>query len=462
MQLAAISGADERIAISALCLQTPTLQAIAPGFPESPFASRWANLVAFWCLKHYNAHNEAPGPAGITALYADWASTADKDTAAIIGRFLGSLDANAVPNTGYSVELIRKLILKTSIKNLSDKLSGALSNGKLEEALALAEGWGRPQVAEALEGVFLTESPEAITQAMNAVQAKPLIRFPEGSPIAKFFGPTLCRDALVAFWGADKSGKSVHLMSLAIRAMMQGNRTVFCGLGDLSHNQTIRRLTTYLVGKPSLMGEYKTPVSLVYKDKEPLLKFEEHCCTSPYTEQDGIEAWHRAGKDDPKRFRVISKSANTFSVKELRSQLQTWADREGWVPSVIVLDYAELLARHPNSKDAVESTDLNWMEMRAISTDFNCLLLTASQCNASGYGSWLLGRESFSGSKAKAAHANSVIGINMTDHEKDNQVCRMNYIVCRESEFLTQIESRIIGVAGTPITGRFHQISCFI
>lgn len=462
MELKAVSGADERIAISALCLQKETLQAVAPGFPSDGFASRWANLVAFWCLQHFNAHGEAPGPAGITALYADWASTADKDTAAIIGRFLGSLDANSVPNSGYAVELIRKLILKTSIKNLSDKLSGALSNGKVEEALALAEGWGRPQVAEALEGVFLTESPEAITQALNAVQAKPLIRFAEGSPIAQFFGPTLCRDALVAFWGADKSGKSVHLMSLAIRAMMQGNRVAMLSLGDLSHAQGIKRLTTYLVGKPSRMGKYKTPVSMVYKDKEPVIQFEDHYSTAPYTEQDGIDAWMKAGKDDPKKFRMITKSAGTFSVKQLRSQLQTWADNEGWVPSVVVLDYAELLARHPLSKDQIESTDLNWMEMRAISTDFNCLVLTASQCNASGYQSWLLGKESFSGSKAKAAHATAILGLNMTDHERQNQVCRMNYVVCRESEFLTQLDSRIIAVAGTPIIGRFHQLSCFI
>jgi replicative DNA helicase len=151
-----------------------------------------------------------------------------------------------------------------------------------------------------------------------------------------------------------------------------------------------------------------------------------------------------------------------MGVKDIDTMIQREADRTGWIPEIIVLDYAELLAKHPNAKDEIESTNLNWRDLRAMSTNWHCLVLTASQTNASGYGSWVIGREQFSGSKAKLAHATAIIGISITELERTNQVCRFNFVVQREAEYMSDLPGRMVAVAGCPRIGRMHLASAWV
>ncbi len=50
MQIEQFEGNDERLAVTALCLDTATLAKVAPALPENPFPSKWSNRVAAWCV----------------------------------------------------------------------------------------------------------------------------------------------------------------------------------------------------------------------------------------------------------------------------------------------------------------------------------------------------------------------------------------------------------------------------
>jgi hypothetical protein len=131
------------------------------------------------------------------------------------------------------------------------------------------------------------------------------------------------------------------------------------------------------------------------------------------------------------------------------------------VPDVLGVDYAGLIAKSPHT-EGHEAHDHIWKNLRAISSEFKILLLTASQVNKEAYSSFWLGKVNFTGSKGIWAHANAAIGINMNEYERESQVCRLNYIVLREMEFLADLPSRHIAVAGSPHRGRFHLVSRFI
>jgi hypothetical protein len=120
-----------------------------------------------------------------------------------------------------------------------------------------------------------------------------------------------------------------------------------------------------------------------------------------------------------------------------------------------------LIAKSPHT-EGHEAHDHIWKNLRAISSEFKILLLTASQVNKEGYNSWYLSKVNFTGSKGIWAHANAAIGINMSEFERDSQICRLNYIVLREQEFLGELPSKYVAVAGSPHRGRFHLISRFI
>jgi hypothetical protein len=115
MQIETYDSQDERLVIAALCLDTETLGRVATLLPDNCFPSKFSNIVVKWCLNHFKQFGEAPGPAVLTAIYSDWARSADKASTDLVGRFLGSLQPVTM-RADYAVELIHKLIARTAAK----------------------------------------------------------------------------------------------------------------------------------------------------------------------------------------------------------------------------------------------------------------------------------------------------------------------------------------------------------
>lgn len=460
MQVEEFDGSDERMAVAACCLQTDVLAKVAPFIGERPFANTWANLVYGWSANHYKQFKEAPGGATLTAIFGEWSQSADKTTKALVEKFLTSLRPVQL-NTEYCVELIERLITRNAAKQLADKVQAALSNGNIYHATDAIAQFKLPSFAEQSDFIEPMMSPEVVSDAFNKTKYESLIKYPVGTAIERWLGPTLHRDALVAFIGADKSGKSSQLAALCQRGVVQGLRVAFFNLGDLSQEQCLKRWTTAYVGKPSYACRYRMPETIKLEENEVKVGFSERVAESGYTEQEAIAAWAAIAKrGEANRLRIVSRPARTFSVDDLYNKLDAWANT-GWVPDVVAIDYAGLLAR-PKGMETHEALDHNWAELRKISSQFKILLLTASQCKASGYTSRWLGMESFEGSKGINAHCSAVIGINIDQLERQQQVVRFNWIALREAEYMINLPSRHIAVAGCPNVGRFHLISEFI
>jgi hypothetical protein len=463
MQIEQVDGTDERLAVSALCLDTEILARVAPALPENAFPSKWANKVAGWCLQHFKQFGEAPGSAAITSIYSEWAATADKPTASLVGKFLGSLSAVEV-NADYCQELIERLVIKTAAKQLVDKVQTALSNGQLQAATDAIQGWKPPKIAEEADFVEPLANTHVVGEAFEKAQYAPLITFPSESAIGRWLGPTLHRDALVVLCGPDKSGKSSHLASLCQRAVVQGKRVAYVNIGDLSQEQAIKRWTTAFVGRPSYRCKYFIPLSIKHENKEFSLEYDIRFVESGYSKNDALMAWERLGaRGDANRLRFVSRPANTLTVEGLRDMLLAWANK-GWVPDVIGVDYAALLAPSRGIKEKHEALDHIWKSLRQISQELKVLLLTASQTNADSYqaSTYWLSKANFAGSKGIWAHCNAAIGINMTNTERRQQVTRFNFIAQREREYLSDVPSEYIAVAGCPHIGRFHLVSEFL
>ena len=72
-------------------------------------------------------------------------------------------------------------------------------------------------------------------------------------------------------------------------------------------------------------------------------------------------------------------------------------------------------------------------------------MVTATQANAASYKADLLFMQHFSEDKRKLAHANGIIGINVTAEEKVREVCRLNWVVIRERDMAP---TRVVHCAG--------------
>lgn len=336
----------------------------------------------------------------------------------------------------------------------------ALEKNKSEEAAELVTGWSRPKVGESLDGVFPLEDESAISQAFDHAQRDSLITYP--GALGEFFGPTLCQDAFFAFLAPEKSGKSYWLSDICWTGVRQNQRVALFSVGDMSQSQMLLRLAPKLCRKPLKKGNFRIPKSLTYKDKTPVVEFEQRRSQSDISKQEMLDAFRSFRGEDAKRFRLVTEPAGSVSAFDISKRIKRWADEEGWTPTVVVLDYADILAGPPGIKETRDQINANWQELRALSTRMNCLVVTATQSDAEGYSSWVLSKKNFSDCKKKIAHVTNFVGINMTEEERKLGVCRFNAIATRESEFLQDYTGSMVAVAGSSKVGRPALVSTWI
>ena len=145
-------------------------------------------------------------------------------------------------------------------------------------------------------------------------------------------------------------------------------------------------------------------------------------------------------------FRLSCHANSSIGVDGITSILRGW-QREKWIPDVVVIDYADILAPPFMVRESLDQIDVTWKLLRRMSQEFECLLLTATQSNAASYRAKdsVLTRQNFSGRKTKLAHVSGMLGINVTPDDKKKGIIRLNWVVRREGFFN---EIQCVPVAG--------------
>lgn len=447
MEVFQIEGVTERSAMTALCLNPVVLAAVAPTWQDDCLPSKWANIVARWAVRYFDQFKTAPGIEGITALYADWAQGANKDTAEIVHKWLSGLDPETGVASDYSIQQIQRLVTRTAAKRLAEKIQGALANGKAEEAAALIESWKRPTSAQQLDYLSVFEHKDAIEAELAAIASEPLIKY-KGA-LGQFINPLFVRESFVAFLAPAKRGKSTILMDIGWTAAMQGRKVAYFSTGDMSRGQILDRLRVKASKRPKFPCTFKIPTALKYEGKEPKITYRTYSETVGLQGTAGVDAFAKYAQDD--RFRIVAKSASTISAGDIAATVQRWADN-GWVADVVVIDYADILRGPTGIKEPRDQINENWIAMSALRTDMKCCVITATQADTEGMDAWCLSIKNFNGDRRKWDHVTGAIGINCTIQEKKAGVFRLNHLVLREGEFAVDLPM-MVGVAGSTKVG---------
>ena len=97
--------------------------------------------------------------------------------------------------------------------------------------------------------------------------------------------------------------------------------------------------------------------------------------------------------------------------------IKSW-ERDGWLPDVIVIDYADLLAAESSRTEGRDTINGTWKALRALSQELHGLVVTATQSDANSATTGLLTRANFSEDKRKFAHITGMNGLNQNNEEK--------------------------------------------
>lgn len=446
---------EERSILTACIVNHRVLAKVSSKFKETddPFRSKWGNIVFRWCFKFYQKYQKAPRGI-IRNLFRRYAEKSkDEATVEILEKFLSGLSDDYVGlskelNVDFLVDQAAAYFNRVRCERLRDLLDDDLNSGDSEEALKRVDSFHRVELStDSAVDVFTDR--EAIADAIDVEQNETLIQYP--GALGEFFGPHLERDGFISFLAPEKRGKSFVLIDVAWRAAVLNKRkTLFYSVGDMSQRQMMKRLIVRAARRPVTAGTISWPRAVRVVGKDPQVKFKHAEFDSRMTVKEARQAMKM----------IQVKTAHTSSLLKLKctpnsstSVADIEADidgyiQDGWVPDVLVIDYADILAPEPGTTgdDPRHRVDGNWKALRRLSQKYHILVVTATQSNALSYDSTVLRRTHFSEDKRKLSHVTGMVGINQTEEEKRLGVFRLNWILLREG---TYYESKCVTVAGS-------------
>lgn len=509
----------ERKIIIACITQTEYLRQIESEWSYDYIESTTARTIATWCWEYFAKYRKAPN-RDIELIYIKKIKKGfDKSLAEEIEEILADLSTeyeNEEASITYIVEETLAYFKERQVILHSETLNALLSKNKIEDALKLSQDF-KLKIAEKGEDEVDLSNNEILSKVESAFDTtyQNVISFP--GALGEFWNEQLVRGGLVSLLAPEKRGKTYWLLEFMMRAFLQKRKVAFFQAGDMTESQLIVRIGIYLAKKSNqekycgikyipiqdcVKNQTDTCTKKVRecdfgvfdkpeKDLRDNITFEElietyeynknyspcYNCTewvknkwgavwlckrdikNPLTAKGAKLHYERFFIKERRPIKISSHVNGTLKVSKIKAILKKWKDENEFVPDVICIDYADLLEPENKRQEFRHQQNQIWKDLRALSQENNCLVLTATQSDADSYGTNRLGLGNFSEDKRKFAHVTAMYGLNQdtSGREKQIGIMRINKIVIREGDFHTSQEVNVLQrlEIGRPFLGSF-------
>jgi len=237
------------------------------------------------------------------------------------------------------------------------------------------------------------------------------------------------------------SHNSTFLLYTAEKALMAGNNVVFISL-EMTENQVIRRKWESLTCRPRTDQEITLPMFIdipidrQVDGKKYNIKNDIVFRKGIPTDIDEIKEMQNGATKYIKDggLRLITLPARSVTVNDIQTHLSNLELYENFVPDVIIIDYADLIASSMKGEFRHQLDDI-WANLRKLAVERNCCVVTVSQSNR-GSANTDLSEESIAEDIRKIAHVTKMIGINQSKFEQKQQIYRLSVLAQREGKLI--------------------------
>ena len=124
--------------------------------------------------------------------------------------------------------------------------------------------------------------------------------------------------------------------------------------------------------------------------------------------------------------RVIVHPKLTLTYDKMMRDLEILKSTEGWIPDIIVVDYADILKFESSASQDYKIEDERWQMFAELAGVTNTLIITATQANKAGHTAGILNVEHQGSFYGKNRHVTHMIGIARKDGDKRSGIVRFN------------------------------------
>lgn len=462
----------ERKIIIGLIVSTKICNEILQFCQPECFDISFCKIVLGWIKDYYEAYKEAPFKH-ITDIYnAEKAALGQEDQGSI-EEFLGSLSeefAGEGVNEEYILNNSRIYLKKQSIIKYAMLAQTLAQGGDVAGAEKALLKFGNMPTDTAISWVNPFGDEEFLLDAFHQVDAS---LFELDGKYGTLLGP-FRREWLLGIMGPMKRGKTWMLQHFAITAMFNRRRVLFISL-EMPAKDLALRFYRQLVGLPDEADMTYMPVfDCVYNQKNTCERPERKCHESAPMEGPREGQTYRpcnecreggGGDYDAavwgifeklpamdsyavrkklkglrpqigiNRLRLISYPAFSANITNILNDIELLEIREGFVPDVIVIDYADILAPENSKETGRDKIDSTWKALKRMGALRKALVVTGSQTNRDSIEKAIIDEKHTAEDIRKLAHVDLMITLNQTNEEKKVGAMRISVLEHRWKQF---------------------------
>lgn len=391
----------------------------------------YSRVLVSWIKPYFDEFGKAP-KTDILKLYRSHISEISNESLQNnILTFIEKLDEkyNSKRNDAYAIQEAIKYLKSRNLQNLSQDIEAYIISGDIDKAESLITRYRKVE-KESGESVDLLNDADIVRESFTEEQDK---LFSFNGAYGRLVGD-IHREDFVAFLASMKVGKTFTLIDCGIEALKNGLNVVMFSL-EMSRTNMIKRVWKSLSGQvtedveitvPEFVQEgekYRVEEKTVHKKASSILEVEK--------KQKSLKRLFRGGN-----LKIFAEPAYSMTVEKLETKLDD-LNHNGFIPDVIIIDYADIMLPSNSRLDYRNQLDDIWKRLRAMAQKRKCAVFTASQASRGAINKEATA-DMISEDIRKLAHVTSMVSISKDEYCKNHSLAMFSQLAVREGEPITE------------------------
>jgi hypothetical protein len=469
------TSSEEKI-LTAFIVSSKFCKEVFPITNIEYFQTDYAKKIVAWTSEYFDKYQTCPDRQ-IKEIFNYHKPDLKEADAENIGLFLAKLsdqyETDDKFNSDYYIDQAVEYYRGQAVRVIVEKSKVLLDIGKLDDAEQLVRDYKK--VAKETSEWINPLDKNFIRKTLLEDQNKDvLFSFP--GALGHVLGK-LERGWLIGILGPMKRGKTWYLQEFAMHALFERLNVVFISLEmDSSRvaKRIYKRLTAYGEEEKNYayptfdckrnqdntctLGERTNHIKLLDEKGQkptfhPDMKYRVCSVCRGKRKRFSADAWFIIHKREKLKIRnavkkiqgmeqlfgsnlrLLSYPAYSANITKVKRDIDKLEYIEGFVPDVVVIDYADILAPEDSRQVGRERSDETWKMLKNLSQSKHSLVVTASQSNRSSISKKNVTQTDIAEDIRKIAHVDMMISLNQLPDEKRFGIMRIAVIAHREKDF---------------------------
>lgn len=393
-------------------------------------------IVLNWSIQYYKKYQKAIHKY-IQNVYEESFNKQEYKTQEyeLLSTFLNSLSENYERqenfNEKYIIDQAKIYLREANLKLLKQNIDKSIENNNIDIAEKYIQQYKYVETnTETIESCDLFDDVDDIEEVISEQNEK---LFTFHGAFGELVGD-INRGELYSFSAPAKVGKTQWLFETAFTAIQERLRVIEFSF-EMTKNQCRRRKYQMICGEVK-----KLPEKIKFKEVEiPCFSDDIFANIEIKTvKKRGLTA--RAIKKKLLAMKQMLKGSSLHLVNPPMysmsiAQMSKYIDDkalEGFVPDVIIVDYADIMAKE--GKEYRHDINLIWQGLRKLAQEKNCAVFTATHTGRNSFGKDQT-EENIVEDIRKMNHVALMIALNQNDNDKENYVIRPAILAGRHAKF---------------------------